>query len=202
MAGLATSGTLIRWFRDSWRGSRLGGAACAAAEGAPKGANGLLCLPLLLGRADAHPRHVGQGRLLGLDLTHTRGDLFRAVLEGIAAGTAHVLETYREVGAAPRIVYAVGGGTQNAVWVQATSDIGQVTQVVRETDDRGELRRCVPGGGRGGAATRPRTSRHGTRWRGPWSRERGAGLRPAVPAVEGASTSGRRDIRRALGTEA
>jgi xylulokinase len=67
-----------------------------------------------------------------MDLTHTRGDLFRAVLEGIAAGTAHTLDTYREVGAAPRIVYAVGGGTQNPVWLQATSDLGRVPQVVRE----------------------------------------------------------------------
>ena len=30
------------------------------------------------------------------------------------------------------MAYAVGGGTQNAVWLQATSDIGRVTQVVRE----------------------------------------------------------------------
>ena len=73
-----------------------------------------------------------RGAFFGLDLTHTRADLFRAVLEGIAAGTAHVLETYREVGAAPAVVLAVGGGTGNEVWLQATSDLGGVTQLVRE----------------------------------------------------------------------
>ena len=66
-----------------------------------------------------------------LNLTHSRGDLYRAVLEGIACGTRHVLETYREIGQDPKTVYAVGGGTKNRVWAQATSDIGAVTQHVR-----------------------------------------------------------------------
>ena len=56
--------------------------------------------------------------------------MFRAAIEGIAAGTAHVIETYAEVGAAPTKVLAVGGGTRNAVWMQATSDMGGITQLV------------------------------------------------------------------------
>jgi xylulokinase len=70
--------------------------------------------------------------VFGLNLTHTRGDMYRALLEGIAMGTAHVIETYREVGQAPARVLAVGGGTKNAVWLQATSDFGGVAQIVRE----------------------------------------------------------------------
>ena len=54
------------------------------------------------------------------------------MLEGIAAGTAHVLETYAEAGAAPDRIVAVGGGTRNAVWLQATSDLGGVVQEVPE----------------------------------------------------------------------
>jgi xylulokinase len=62
------------------------------------------------------------------DLTHTRADLYRAVLEGIAMGTAHVFETCAEVGASPVTVRAVGGGTKNALWLQATSDLSGVPQ--------------------------------------------------------------------------
>ena len=58
--------------------------------------------------------------------------MFRAVVEGIAAGTAHVLETYAEVGASPDRVLAVGGGTKNELWLQATSDFGGVPQQVCE----------------------------------------------------------------------
>ena len=37
--------------------------------------------------------------LFGLNLTHTRGDIYRALLEGIAYGTNHIFETYAEAGA-------------------------------------------------------------------------------------------------------
>jgi xylulokinase len=41
-----------------------------------------------------------------------------------------VAETYREAGAAPSRVLAVGGGTKNAIWMQATSDIAGLPQEV------------------------------------------------------------------------
>jgi xylulokinase len=132
VAGLATSGTLVRWFRDQLAGGVPFEALVREAEGSPKGAKGLLCLPHFSGERTPIHDPGARGAFLGLDLTHTRGDLFRAVLEGIASGTAHVLDTYRELGAAPREVLAVGGGTQNGVWLQATSDLGGVEQVVRE----------------------------------------------------------------------
>ena len=132
MAGLATSGTLTRWFRDELaRGADFGDLVAEAAA-SPKGAKGLLCLPHFSGERTPIHDPMAKGAFFGLDLTHTRGDLFRAVLEGIAAGTGQILETYREAGAHPGTVYAVGGGTKNEVWLQATSDLGQVSQVVRQ----------------------------------------------------------------------
>jgi xylulokinase len=70
--------------------------------------------------------------LFGLDLTHGRGDMFRAVLEGIAHGTRHVFETFADTGQNPVVVESVGGGTRNMIWSQATSDICAITQSVRE----------------------------------------------------------------------
>jgi xylulokinase len=70
--------------------------------------------------------------IFGLNLTHTRGDIYRAVLEGIAHGTAHVTATFAEAGAPPNAVRAVGGGTKNAVWAQATSDVSGLPQTVCE----------------------------------------------------------------------
>jgi len=132
MAGLATSGTLLRWFRDELARGADWETLVAEAAASPKGARGLLVLPHFSGERTPIHDTTAKGVFFGMDLTHTRGDLFRALLEGIAAGTAHVLETYHELGAGPRTAYAVGGGTKNAVWLQATSDLGGVTQVVRE----------------------------------------------------------------------
>ncbi|MBA4326423.1 MAG: carbohydrate kinase [Rhodobacter sp.] len=130
MAGLATSGTLTHWFRDQLARDTDFPALVAEAAQSPKGAKGLICLPYFSGeRTPIHDPHA-RGVFFGLNLTHTRADLFRAVVEGIAAGTAHVLETCAEVGASPDRVLAVGGGTKNALWLQATSDFGGIAQHV------------------------------------------------------------------------
>lgn len=130
MAGLATSGTLTHWFRDQLASGADFATLAGEAEASPKGAKGLICLPYFSGeRTPIHDPHA-KGSFFGLDLTHSRGDLYRAVLEGIAMGTAHVLETYAGLDASPARIRAVGGGTKNAVWLQATSDLGHATQEV------------------------------------------------------------------------
>lgn len=136
MAGLATSGTLTRWFADQFARELDPGAAAgilaAEAEQSPAGAKGLVFLPYFSGeRTPIHDPHA-RGCWFGFDLTHVRADAYRALLEGIANGTHHVIETYAEAGQAPRTIAAVGGGTRNRVWTQATSDISGRSQVLRE----------------------------------------------------------------------
>jgi xylulokinase len=135
MAGLATSGTLTHWFRDQFArelGADAFAVLTAEAAASPKGAKGLLCLPYFSGERTPIHDPQAKGAFFGLDLTHARGDLYRAVLEGIASGAAHVLDTCRALRATPTQVLAVGGGTQNAVWMQATSDLARVPQIVCE----------------------------------------------------------------------
>ena len=136
MAGLATSGTLTHWFRDQFARELPRDDAfpilASEAAGSPPGANGLLMLPYFSGeRTPIHDTRA-KGTFFGLNLTPTRGDMSRALIEGIAHGTAHVIDTYRDIGQAPGRVLAVGGGTQNDLWLRATSDIGGVPQVVCE----------------------------------------------------------------------
>ena len=136
MAGLSTSGTLTHWFRENVAKELPPETAVIAltkeAEASPPGAKGLVLLPYFSGERTPIHDTKAKGILFGLDLTHDRGDMFRAVLEGIAHGTRHVFETYSEAGQAPRTIYAVGGGTRNRVWSQATSDISGMTQVLRQ----------------------------------------------------------------------
>jgi xylulokinase len=66
----------------------------------------------------------------GLTLRHTRGELYRAVLESTAYGVRHNVEVMLEIGARPRRVVAVGGGTQSRAWLQIVSDVSGLPQVV------------------------------------------------------------------------
>ncbi|MGB3313808.1 MAG: FGGY-family carbohydrate kinase [Albidovulum sp.] len=134
MAGLSTSGTLTHWFRDQFARElpreTAFEALTAEAAAAPPGANGLLVLPYFMGERTPIYDARAKGTFFGLNLTHTRGDMFRALLEGIANGTAHVIETFRDTGQKATRILAVGGGVKNPVWLQATSDIAAVPQVI------------------------------------------------------------------------
>jgi xylulokinase len=135
MAGLATSGTLTHWFCDELARDLDPATAferlAAEAEAVPPGAGGLIVLPYFSGERTPIHDPDAKGVVFGLNLTHTRAHLYRAVLEGIACGTAHALEACAEAGAAPRRLLAVGGGVQNRTWLQATSDIAGLDQFLR-----------------------------------------------------------------------
>jgi xylulokinase len=136
MAGVSTAGTLTHWFR------RVAASDLAQADAirilneeamaSPPGANGLVVLPYFSGALTPLFDPGARGLIFGLDLTHTRGDMFRAALEGIAQATRHILETYGRAGVPPREVFAVGGGTRSKVWTQAISDSCRMEQRLRE----------------------------------------------------------------------
>ena len=136
MAGLATSGTLTHWFRDNFAKEIPKDKAfeilAAEAAQSPPGSKGLIVLPYFSGERTPIHDPKARGTIFGLDLTHNRGDIFRAFLEGIAMGTAQVFETYEAIGQKPKKVMAVGGGTNNNIWMQATSDFSQIDQVISE----------------------------------------------------------------------
>ncbi|HEY1887226.1 MAG TPA: FGGY-family carbohydrate kinase [Roseiarcus sp.] len=136
MAGLATSGTLTHWFADQLARDVSPEAAMAAlaAEAATSrpGANGLVFLPYFSGeRTPIHDPNA-KGAIVGLTLAHTRADIYRAALEGIAFATNHIFDTYAEAGAPPSTIVVVGGGLRNRIWTQATSDISGLRQQARK----------------------------------------------------------------------
>lgn len=127
-AGTSTAGTITRWFAElvgREPGPDASAFADLAAEAAasPPGARGLLALPHFSGERTPHNDASLRGGIVGLTLTHTRGDVYRAILEGIAHSVGEVLDAYRDAGHAPTRISAVGGGTRNEVWLQGVSDV-------------------------------------------------------------------------------
>lgn len=136
--GTATAGTLTRWFIDLTSPDldpedhdRLFRELTDAAADTPPGAEGLVLLPYFSGERTPINDPLARGVLFGLNLTHGRGHVYRALLEGIAQGIRANMAVYADRGAEPELVRAVGGGTRNRVWLQAVSDAtGQAQQVV------------------------------------------------------------------------
>lgn len=137
-AGMSTAGSLTRWFRDNFAPQEVAAEAAGGANAyaalaelavtAPPGSNGLVVLPYFAGERTPLNDPEARGMVAGLTLTHTRADLYRAILEAVGYGIRHNIEAMGEAGVPPRRILAVGGGTQNRLWLQIVSDIVGVEQ--------------------------------------------------------------------------
>jgi xylulokinase len=136
-AGLQTGGMLTTWFLEVTAGkARLAEhrqtfeTLIESASATPPGAEGLICLPWFQGERTPLQDPDARGAYIGLSLRHTTAHLFRALLEGTAFGARHNFEVMAEMGAPPRRLVAVGGGTQNPLWLQVISDVTGLPQQV------------------------------------------------------------------------
>lgn len=133
-AGMATAGSLTRWFRDELAQDLPEETAYKTlferAERIPPGANGVLILPYFSGERTLINDPNARGVLAGLSLAHTRDHLYRAILESVAYGIRHNIETFHNIGASVNRVVAVGGGAQSDIWLQIVSDVADIEQIV------------------------------------------------------------------------
>jgi xylulokinase len=101
------------------------------ADRVPPGSRGLIYMPWLLGeRTPVDDRHLRAG-LFNLSLEHTREDMIRAFLEGVALNTRWMLEPMLDFvdGDRSTAITIVGGGGQSDVWCQMIADVtGMVIQ--------------------------------------------------------------------------
>lgn len=142
LGGMSTSGSLTTWFRNQlgqleMEQERLGGenayaALAKAASESPVGSHGLLFLPYFEGERTPLHDHKAKGMWFGLGLKHTKGDLYRALLEGVAFGIRHNLEVMASEGVYPARILAVGGGTKNPLWMQIVCDVCNIEMLIPE----------------------------------------------------------------------
>jgi xylulokinase len=95
----------------------------APAESASPGSGGLVFLPYLMGEQAPIWDLDARGAFIGLSATTTRGDMVRAIMEGIAFGVRQNFQVYIDNGWEVGDVRLIGGAAQNALWNQITSDV-------------------------------------------------------------------------------
>jgi len=138
--GLSTAGAITTWFRREFArelpqetGAEIGAAhstLSGEAEQSPIGSRGLLMLPYFSGERAPFNDPQARGVIVGLTLTHSRGDIYRSVLEATALGVRHNLEEMRRSGAVINRVCAVGGGAGSRLWPRIVSDATGLTQEI------------------------------------------------------------------------
>lgn len=142
VAALSASGSVTSWFRREFAQELPQRTAAQVAEAhaqllneardSPRGASDLILLPYFAGERTPFYDPDARGVVLGLTLSHSRGDIYRAILEGAAFGVRQILEAMRDAGVPIGRLRAVGGGTTGTLWMQIVADVTGEAQEIAE----------------------------------------------------------------------
>ena len=150
MMYISGGGLTHRWFRDQFAADAVAQASAegvspyqildAQAERVPPGAEGLLFVPHLVGRA-CPPDPDVRGAWLGFTWTHERRHFYRAVLESIAYDFAQALDVVRTYfpDAPFSEVRVIGGGAKSQLWNQIKADVLGLPYVRLQREDLAAL---------------------------------------------------------------
>ena len=127
------AGLSLKWFRDNFCDGEMQTAKYMEIDPyvlmdkealtVPAGANGIIYLPYLMGERTPHLDPDARGVFFGLSAIHTKKDLLRAVMEGVAYSLKDCMEIINETGITANRVIASGGGGKSALWRQMQADM-------------------------------------------------------------------------------
>jgi len=128
-------GYLLEWFQEKLADNRSVEKLMEQAAQLPPGAEGLLCLPYLLGERAPVWDGRARGAFVGLTDRHGQGHLFRALLESIGFNLFQVGQLMEENGARFEFIRASGGLIRSPLWQQILSDIFNLPLLVEKRED-------------------------------------------------------------------
>ena len=89
----------------------------------PVGSKGLIFHPYLLGEDAPYWDSRLQGNLFGLNVSHQRSDIIRAIYEGTAYALKDAFSVFGEIAQGFQEYIFVGGGVKNHLWLSIVADV-------------------------------------------------------------------------------
>ena len=124
---MAASGSLVKWYVTEILGLDTAKATLQELDREaaliPAGSAGVTILPYFLGEKTPIMDPQARGVIFGLDLSHSRANIFRATLEAVMYGFRHHVDVLREAGFAPTRFLATNGGVSSSLWRQIAADV-------------------------------------------------------------------------------
>lgn len=142
---LSAAGSLA-WYHDTLLPGVGFDAMLDEAESVPSGSDGVTFLPYLAGERTPHADPHARGAFCGLSVTHGRGALTRAVLEGVAFALRDCLDTVTGVGATATRGRVSGGGSRSRLWLQIVASALEMPLEVMATDQGSAFGAALLGG--------------------------------------------------------
>src|SRR5580658_9723407 len=116
------AGLSLQWFRHQFAPGVPYDELLAEAAESPPGARGLYWLPYLMGERTPHLDAAARGGWIGVTAKHTRADLIRALIEGVAYSQKDGLDLVAALGVNVTSIRASGGGARSRLWRQILAD--------------------------------------------------------------------------------
>lgn len=128
------AGYSLQWFKERLGVEESYAELLEGIEHISAGSNGLLFTPYLVGERTPHADPLIRGSFIGLDATHGKKEMVRAVLEGITFSLNESLQIFRDAGKKIHRVISIGGGSKNKTWLQMQANIFNATVIPLENE--------------------------------------------------------------------
>jgi xylulokinase len=123
MGVILSAGLSLRWFKEQLGDGLEYENLTTMAKKAKPGSKSLLFLPYLSGERTPHGDANARGVYLGLTNSHTKAEMVRAVLEGVAFAFQDSLNLLRQAGWKGNSVRAIGGGAKDELWREIIASV-------------------------------------------------------------------------------
>lgn len=123
--GQVAAGSILKWFKQMV-GSISYDELSKEAELSPIGSNGLVSLDFFQGNRTPYKEPRLRGEIKGLTLSHTRGDIYRSLMEAVAYGTRNMVESIAKGQIPINTFMASGGVTKDPLWISIIADVCKV----------------------------------------------------------------------------
>ena len=127
----SAAGTALRWFRDNFAQDVIKKSQeinespyrILDSEAMNSAAGSILFLPYLLGERCPVWDPNARGVFFGLKTSHTRIDIYRSILEGVAFSLRDIATTIEELGVKVDHLMIADGGAHSSLWRQIIADV-------------------------------------------------------------------------------
>lgn len=132
--GQTSTGSIINWLGRLTGGLDFDELNARAAELSP-GCDGLIVQDHFQGNRTPYTDPLSRGAIVGLNLSHEKHHIFRAMIEGIGFGTRAILDAFKHAGYESEEMTVGGGATASDLWLQIHADTAGVSVRVPASPD-------------------------------------------------------------------
>ncbi len=145
MSCTLAAGMSLKWFRDNFCDSEVEVGKYLkkdsyqlidqGVKNIPIGADGLIFLPYIMGERSPILDEKSRGVFFGISAIHTKYNMLRAVMEGVAYSQKQCFELMKDMKISFDTMYACGGGARSDIWRSMLSDLYETDVVTLQNDE-------------------------------------------------------------------